>query len=223
MTESYQSPDQEDVPPMSGDAIIANPDLAWDTTVVVPKTPDEAWAGRYGIIPMGSVEDGLAGPLLPQRFDPVLPPHMRSLAVDAPEPRRLRIGDTVPDGKPGSVGTVVELDDERKTMVIDTQWPSKKGRPGLRYTWQLTVGPGMEDGTSLVTARTRMEHVTHKAIGKMWPAADRYAMRLVAEGVGRDDWAPEATPTLQRKIGAYAIGTAGRVMDRRRANRTPSE
>lgn len=201
---------------MSGDVIIPNPDLAWDTSVVVSKPPDQAWAGRYGIIRMGSVQDGLAGPLLPQRFDPVLPLHMRSLAADAPEPRRLQVGDMVPDGYPGSVGTVVELDDELRTMVIDTQWPSKKDRPGLHYTWQLTVEPGTEDDSSILVARTRMEHVTHKTVGRLWPRVDRYAMRLVAEGVSRDDLAPTSPPTLGRKLGAFAIIAAGKVMDRRR-------
>lgn len=200
---------------MTGDAIISNPDLAWDTPVVVTKTPDEAWAGRYGITRMGSVEDGLAGPLLPQRFDPVLPPHMRSLVADAAEPRRLQVGDTVPDGYPGSVGTVVELDDEQKTMVIDTIWPSKKGKPGLHYTWQLTVEPGAEEGTSTILARTRMEHVAHKTVGKLWPSVDRYAMRLIVEGVSRDDQAPQTPATLRQKLGTRAIAAAGRIKDRR--------
>lgn len=219
MSEAYQQPAQETVPAMSGDGIIADPDLAWDTSVVVSRSPDKAWAGRYGITRMGSVEDGLAGPLLPQRFDPVLPPHMRSLAADAPEPRRLQIGDTVPDGKPGSVGTVVELDDGRKTIVIDTQWPSNKGRPGLRYTWQLTVEPGVEDDTSVIVARTRMVGVAHKSVGKIWPIADKYAMRLIAEGVGRDDLAPQAPLTLRQRLGARAMAAVGRRMDRRRDKR----
>ncbi len=200
---------------MSGDAIIAEPDLVWDTTLPVAKPPDEAWAGRYGITRMGSVQDGLAGPLLPRRFDPVLPPHMRSLAKDAPAPRRLRLGDMVPDGKPGSIGTVVELDDERRTMVIDTQWPSKHDKPGLRYTWQLNVIP-YKDNTSLLVARTRMVHVAHKTVGRVWPLADWYAMRLIAEGVERDDLAPEAPPTLCRKLGAYAMVVAGQLLDKRR-------
>lgn len=205
---------------MSGDTIIPSPDLAWDTPVVVSKTAEEAWAGRYGITRMGSTQDGLAGPLLPRRFDPVLPPHMRSLAVDAPEPRRLQVGDTIPDGYPNSVGTVIELDDERRTMVIDTLWPSKKGRPGLHYTWQLTVEPGAEEGTSVIVARTRMENVVHTTVGRLWPKVDTYAMRLIAEGVSRDDLAPTAPATLRQKLGAYAVTATGRILDRRREKRS---
>lgn len=172
---------------------------------------------------MGSVEDGLAGPLLPQRFDPVLPPHMRSLVTGAPEPRRLRIGDTVPDGYPGSVGTLVGLDDERRTMVIDTWWPSKKGTPGLHYTWELTVEPGAENDTSTLIAKTRMEHVVHKRVGKkLWPLIDRYAMRLIAEGVSRDDLAPKAPPTLRQQLGTRVIAAAGVWMDRRRNKQNES-
>lgn len=219
MPETQQAPIQEVVTPMSGDTIIPEPDLAWDTPVAVPKSPEEAWSGRYGITRMGSVEDGLAGPLLPQRFDPVIPPHMRSLAADAPEPRQLQVGDTIPDGYPGSVGTVVEINDELKTMVVDTWWPSKKGKPGLHYTWQLTVEPGADADTSTIIARTRMENVAHKAAGKLWPTVDRYAMRLIAEGVGRDDAAPKAPLTLRQKLGSNALAAAGKVRDKRAALR----
>ena len=209
------------MPTMSGDIIIPHPDLAWDTPVETSRTPDEAWAGRYGVTRIGSIEDGLAGPLLPQRFDPVLPPHMRSLAADAPEPRRLQVGDTVPDRYPGSVGTVVEIDDEQRTMVIDTQWPSKNGKPGLHYTWQLTVRQGVGDnGTSTIVARTRMENVTHKTVGRIWPKVDAYAMRLIAEGVGRDDLAPRAPSSLRQKFGARVIAATGRILDKRRQKRS---
>ena len=196
--------------PMSGDSIIANPDIAYDTAIVLPVSPDEAWAGRFGITRMGAVTEGYAGPLLPARFDQILPEHMRSLPADAPEPKRLKVGDSIPDGHKDDRATVVQLDEEARTMVLDMQWTSKNHKPGLHYTWQLTVEPGESDNTAMVVARTRMENIKHNRAGQLvFPYIDRYAMKIVGEAISRDDSAPLPKQTMKQKIGSKALQATG--------------
>lgn len=198
--------------PMSGDSIIANPDVSYDTAIIVPTSVDEAWSGRFGITRMGMVGEGFAGPLLPQRLDPIMPEQFRSLPANAPEPKRLQVGDTMPDGHRDDRAKVVELDDEEMTMVFETKWTSKTEKPALHYTWQLTVRAGAEDNTAVILARTRMENVKHSRVGQaIFPRADRYAMRMIGEGVSRDDTAPVSRDTLKQRLGSKAILSAGKL------------
>lgn len=212
-----QPVNQEALAPMSGDGIIPQPDAAWDTTIVVQKPLDEAWSGRFGITRMGAVGEGYAGLLLPQRLDPLLPEHLRSLPKDAThEPKRLQVGDTIPDSHKDDRSEVVELDDDHRTIVFETRWKSENSKPGLHYTWQVTARPGETEGTTELIARTRMENLKRPALGRLlWPRIDRFAMKFIGEGISRDDSLPEPRATMGRRLGNLAIKTAGKIKARR--------
>lgn len=208
--------------PMSGDSIIANPDVAYDTSVIVPLSIEEVWSGRLGITRMGPLDENGAGLPTPPRLDKYFRGEkirgFRSLPDDAPIPRQLEVGDSMPDGHKDDRAVLVERDDEARSMVFDMQWTPKPGKvDALHYTWQLWLTEGETPGTTILTARTRMENISHPEIwAKYAPRADQMAMRVIAEGITRDDPAFEATgqrsPHRLRRavIGGVAAAVAAR-------------
>ena len=227
--------------PMSGDSIIEKPDVAWDTTIVVPRGLEEVWSGQFGLTRVGLVDEGGHGMGFPQKLDPVLPKKFRSLPDGAPLPYQLRIGDSVPDGHKDDRAIVREIDYEgsERAIVFETRWGESEHRGGqvaaavasglaarhftkdssskivrrvtpvvgaligvalrsknqsfqderepLHYTWQLVAKAGDLPDTTIITARTRMAHVRHPVLTrKFGPHADRFAMRMIKEGLLRN-------------------------------------
>lgn len=194
--------------PMSGDQIIQNPDVAYDTTVTLPIDAVRAWSGRFGITRMGEVGNGYAGPLLPQRYDPILNEELRSLPADAEEPKRLSVGDEITDGK-GPV-RVLEIDDENQIILFESIYPSEGGKEPMHYTWQIKVSEGDEPNSAVVFSRTRMENLQHPKLGRfLWPKVDKTAMKILGEGIARDDSDTSKQP-LKKRIGTKALAAAGK-------------
>lgn len=214
-TEPTEPIGHEGSPPMSGDHIIPNPDVAYDTVVTLPIDAERAWSGRFGVTRMGEVGKGYAGLLLPQRFDPILNEDLRSLPVGADEPRRLAVGDVITDGK-GDV-RVVEIDEDTSTILFESVYAPGAGQnKPMHYTWQIRVGAGEAEGTTVMTSRTRMEGLKYPRIGRLlWPKVDTFASRILAEGIARDD-ADTSKPPLRRIIGIKALAAAGKVRDLKR-------
>ncbi len=214
--------------PMSGDYIIEHPEAAWDTTVIVPVSPEEVWSGRLGITRMGPLSEGGAGVPLPPRLDKYLPggklKDFRSLPDDAPMPRELHVGDSVPDGHKDDRAVVVERDDGARTIVFDMQWSPKGEQPGLHYTWQLQVEEGSASGTTNLTARTRMEHLKRPELwAKFGPGIDRSAMKLISEGIARDESVSGISERRQRARRIIAGGAAGGLVARELSKGSPSK
>lgn len=215
---------------MSGDHIIEHPQVAWDTTVTVPATPEEVWSGRLGVTRMGPLSEGGAGVPLPPRLDKYLwggkLADFRSLPNDAPLPRQLQVGDSVPDGHKDDRAIVTERDDEARTVVFDMQWSSKGEKPGLHYTWQLQVQEGDVPGTTNLTARTRMENLKRPDLWtKLGPGMDRSAMKLISEGIARDeesahDFAERELKTRRMIAGAVGGGLVARELTRKSSSKT---
>lgn len=195
---------------MSGDQIIQNPDTAYDTVITIPIDPERAWSGRFGITRMGEVGNGYAGLLLPQMYDPILNEDLRSLPVGADEPKRLAVGDTIIDGK-GDV-KVVEIDEDTKTILFESAYSSENGIP-MHYTWQIRVIEGGGENSSSIISRTRMENLKYPKFGKfLWPKIDKHAMKIMGEGIARDDSDTSKKP-LKKRIGAKALVGAGKLRD----------
>ena len=197
---------------MSGDYIIEHPDVELNTSVVVPRPPQEVWAGRLGITRMGPIGEGGAGVPIPPRLDKYLVGkklrEFRSLPDDAPLPRQLQVGDSVPDGHKDDRAVVVERDDEARSILFDMQWSPRKGKEGLHYTWQLLAEEGENPGTTNLTARTRMENVKHPELwARFGPSIDRSAMKLISEGITREEPnTAESKQKLRRQILGGLVG-----------------
>lgn len=199
---------------MSGDHIIENPDVAYDTTVSLAVPPQQAWSGRFGVTRMGEVENGYAGLLLPQMYDPILREDLRSLPVGADEPKRLTVGDVITDGK-GNV-KVLEIDDETKTILFESvyDFESASAKP-MHYTWQIRICEGNDSNSALMLARTRMEHLKNPRLGRfIWPRVDKIASKVLAKGIERDD-SDTSRKHLKTRLGAKAISAAGKARDYR--------
>lgn len=224
MPEQINQPHQpeEDYAPMSGDSIIEHPDVSYDTRVIVPLSVEEVWSGRLGITRMGPLDENGAGLPTPPRLDRYFRggkiSQFRSLPDDAPLPRQLEVGDSMPDGHKDDRALLVERDDEARSMVFDMQWTPKPGKQdALHYTWQLWLTEGETPGTTILTARTRMENIAHPEVwAKYAPRADQMAMRVIAEGITRDDVAFETTGqrSPHRLRRAVVGGVAGAVATR---------
>lgn len=201
---------------MSGDTIIQNPDVAYDTLINVPITPELAWSGRFGVARMGEVGKGYAGLLLPQMYDPILRDDLKSLPVGADEPKRLVVGDVITDGK-GDVA-VLEIDEQTRTILFESVYFSEsEGSKPMHYTWQIRIGNGIEGKSATMLSRTRMADLKNPRLGKfLWPKVDRIAMKILAEGIARDD-SDITRPPLKRIIGAKALLAAGKARDYKRA------
>jgi hypothetical protein len=117
---------------------------------------------------------------------------------------------------------VVQLDDAAKTIVFETQYAEKDGKPGLHYTWQLSLEAADTPGTTNLTARTRMENVKRTDLTtKLAPTADRIAMKIVGAGLMRDDTAPRNTERRGRHMAAAAAvgGLAARRLTKESSNK----
>lgn len=208
---------------MSGDDIIVNPEVAWDTTIVVPKPLDEVWEGRYGVSRMGAVDEGYAALALPRRYDPMLSKKLRSLPVGGPLPKQLVEGDAIPDGHGSDRAVVRYINSEgpEKSVVFETEWTKKDGTKGLHYVWEVSAKEGDSPDQTIVTTRTYMENLKHpRAAALFGPSIDRFAMKLVGEGLARDDTDPSTTLGWRQKYGksavaAVAAGLASRELTKR--------
>jgi hypothetical protein len=162
---------------------------------------------------MGEVRDGYAGLLLPPKYDPILNEEFRSLPVDAAEPKRLEVGDVITDGK-GNV-QVMEIDEDTRTILFESVYSSENGKP-MHYTWQIKIEEGSDGNSSDITSRTRMENLKHPKVGRvLWPKIDRHAMKILGEGIARDD-SDTSKQSLREKIGANALIGMGKVRDYKR-------
>jgi|GEM_PF-3463675 len=201
---------------MSGDLIIQNPEVAYDTVVDLRVSADKAWSGRFGVTRMGEVADGYAGLLLPQIYDPILRENLRSLPEGADEPKQLEVGDVITDGK-GDV-QVVEIDDETRTILFESVYsPQSDGKKPMHYTWQIRIEKGVDGGPPTMLSRTRMEDLKNPRAGKfLWPRVDKMAVKILAEGIARDDSDTSRKP-LKSRLGARAINGAGKIATYKRA------
>lgn len=213
MSEQLHMPPEEDSPrTLSGDYIIAEPDAAWDTAVTVPGEVEAIWAW---VSRLGLVAEGGAGWPMPDRLSRRMPERYRAVQTSPEEFRQLQVGDTVKDG-PHSVAQVALLEDRgpTKSIVFASQWPDRRGRPGIHYSWQLTVGENPEGGTDIL-ARTRMANLKHTALTQQFgPWLDQKALELIGEGLAErvaEDYTFEAT-SARDKHGdrlALLVGVAG--------------
>lgn len=203
---------------MSGDYIIQAPDVAYDTTVTLAVSADQAWSGRFGVTRMGEVESGYAGLLLPQMYDPILREDLRSLPVGADDPKQLSVGDVITDGK-GNV-KVVEVDDETRTILFESVYDAdSSGDKPMHYTWQIRISQGENTDSAVMLSRTRMENLKNPKLGRfIWPRVDRVANRVLAKGIERDD-SNAAPKPLKARAGALAIVATGRARDYKQARK----
>ena len=146
---------------MAGDALVPCPQMRTDHAITIDAPPSEVWPW---LTQMGW---HLAGWYTPRWVDRLLfPDNWSSLeALDPHLVRDLRVGDTIPDGRPGTAHYVVAEVERpyrlvlRSTTHVPPGWDVRYGAE-LVWTWsfQLSGMPG---------ARTRA-HLRVRARGRPW-------------------------------------------------------
>lgn len=144
---------------LPGDGIVPSPDLVTDHAITLRATPGRIWPW---LTQMGWHRGGYYTPRWVDRV--IFPANWPSLEVlDPALVRDLAVGDTIPDGPPGTAEyVVVEVDAPRVLVLHSTThvppgWQERHGA-AISWTWVFCLTPGVPGSTRLhVRVRGRME------------------------------------------------------------------
>jgi len=144
---------------LPGDDIVAHPTVVTDHALTIAAPPARIWPW---LTQMGWHRGGF---YTPRWVDRLLFPDNRPSAdrLDPELVRDLRVGDTIPDGAPGTAWYVVEQAEPPSALVLHStthlpaSWRERFGA-GIDWTWTFHLRPTADGGTRLhlrVRARTR--------------------------------------------------------------------
>jgi hypothetical protein len=150
---------------LPGDAVVPRPQLVTDHAITIDAPPERIWPW---LTQMGWHRGGYYTPEWVDRL--VFPQNWSSLSHLDPELiRELEVGDTIPDGAPGTAWYVVDEVDAPRTLVLrsTTHVPPGWGeRFGARIDWTWSIRL-----TELSDRRTRMHLRVRGRMAPRWFAA----------------------------------------------------
>ena len=145
----------ERVADLPGDDLVVGPQVRTDHATTIDATPDEVWPW---LTQMGWHRGGWYTPRWVDRL--LFPDNWASLdRLDPSLVRELEVGDTIPDGKPGTAHYVVVQVESPHALVLrsDTHvppgWSTRYG-VALDWTWCMRLTP-VGDGRTRVHLRVR--------------------------------------------------------------------